>query len=140
MSRIKIELPEKVLGVFDIPVRISDINYGNHLGNDALVSILHEARVQWLRSLNFTELNIDGVGLIMSELAVQFKSEIFYGDTISITILADKPSPVGFDLYYSLRNRENILVALAKTGMICFDYEKKKVAAIPGYFKTILLA
>lgn len=133
-------MPEKVLGVFDIPVRISDINYGNHLGNDALVSILHEARVQWLRSLNFTELNIDGVGLIMSELAVQFKSEIFYGDTISITILADKPSPVGFDLYYSLRNRENILVALAKTGMICFDYEKKKVAAIPGYFKTILLA
>jgi acyl-CoA thioester hydrolase len=140
MSRINIELPEKILGVFDIPVRISDINYGNHLGNDALVSILHEARVQWLRSLNFTELNVGGAGLIMSDLAVQFKAEVFYGDIISVTILADTPSLVGFDLYYSMRNRQHILVAQAKTGMVCFDYEKKKVVAIPMPFKTILLA
>jgi acyl-CoA thioesterase FadM len=140
MSRVKIELPEKVLGVFDIPVRISDINYGNHLGNDALVSIVHEARVQWLRSLNFTELNVGGVGLIMSDLAVQFKSEVFYGDSIRVTVLAGTASPVGFDLYYALRNNQNILVAQAKTGMVCFDYEKKKVAAIPLPFRTILLA
>ncbi len=139
MSRVKIELPEKVLGVFEIPVRISDINYGNHLGNDALVSIVHEARVQWLRSLNFTELNIGGVGLIMSDLAVQFKSEVFYGDSIRVTILPGTPSSVGFDLYYSLRNSQNILVAQAKTGMVCFDYEKKKVAPIPVSFRTVLL-
>ena len=29
-------------------VRIADINYGNHLGHDRLVSLLHQARVEAL--------------------------------------------------------------------------------------------
>ena len=46
MARIKLEMPEQFMGSFQVPVRITDINYGNHLGNDAFVSILHEARMQ----------------------------------------------------------------------------------------------
>ncbi len=138
MSRIKIDLPEKIVAVIEVRVRISDINYGNHLGNDALVSILHEARVQWLRLLNLTELDIGGVGLIMADLAVQFQAESFYGDILTVTVLTDSPSAVGFDLYYSISNSSNVLVATAKTGMVCFDYNKKKVAAIPASFRGTL--
>ena len=36
------------------------------------------------------------------------------------------------------RNNENILLANAKTGMVCYDYEVKKVAAIPEKLKSIL--
>ena len=55
MARIKLTVPEKnILTAVLIPVRIGDINYGNHLGNDAFVSIIHEARVQWLRQNNYT--------------------------------------------------------------------------------------
>ena len=71
MARIKIVIPANTLAVVNIPVRITDINYGNHLGNDALISIVHEARVQWLKINNYTELQVDGVGLIMSDLAVE---------------------------------------------------------------------
>ncbi len=53
MSRIKIEMPEIKLTAIKIPVRISDINYGNHVGNDAFVFILHEARIQWLQQHNY---------------------------------------------------------------------------------------
>ena len=63
-------MPDKKLTEVKVLVRISDINYGNHLGNDSLVSIIHEARILWLKSLNYTELNIEGTGLIMSDLAV----------------------------------------------------------------------
>ncbi len=48
MGRIKIDLPQKILASVSIPVRITDINYGNHVGNNALVEIIHEARVQFL--------------------------------------------------------------------------------------------
>lgn len=139
MSRVKIDLPEKILAVIDVPVRISDINYGNHLGNDSLVSILHDARVQWLRSLKLTEMDVGGVGLIMSDLEVQFKAEVFYGDVLSVTILTDSPSTVGFELYYAAHNAQKLLVAKAKTGMVCFDYSKKKVSPIPVSFMQILL-
>lgn len=141
MARIKIDIPEKILASFHIPVRIADINYGNHVGNDAFVSIIHEARMQWLKLYDYTELKIDGVGLIMSDLAIEFKSEAFYGDMVEVKLGAGEISRVGFELYYRLfakRDNESILLANAKTGMVCYDYDAKKVAAIPEKLKAIL--
>lgn len=141
MARIKIDIPEKIIGTFIIPVRIADINYGNHVGNDAFVSIIHEARMQWLKQYDYTELKIEGIGLIMSDLVIEFKSESFYGDLVEIKLSVADITRVGFDLYYQLfanRNDENILIANAKTGMVCFDYDKRRVAAIPQKLLTIL--
>jgi acyl-CoA thioesterase FadM len=139
MARIKIELPEKKLAVLELAVRIGDINYGNHLGNDSLVGLLHEARMQWLRSNNFTELNIDGTGLIMSDLAVEYRAGSFYADKLTISIFVGDITAVGFDLYYSLYNRSNILIARAKTGIVCYNYAKKKVAPLPDILKSVLM-
>jgi acyl-CoA thioesterase FadM len=42
---------------------------------------------------------------------------------------------VAFDLFYKLEKRsangKQSTVALAKTWMVCYDYDKKKVVAIP---------
>ena len=46
MARIKLLMPEQKIFSTDIAVRITDINYGNHVGNDAFVRLIHEARVQ----------------------------------------------------------------------------------------------
>lgn len=141
MARIKIEMPEKIIGSLHIPIRIADINYGNHVGNDAFVSIIHEARMQWLKQYDYTELQIEGIGLIMSDLALEFKAESFYGDVVEVRLGTSEISRVGFELYYQLfanRNNESILLANAKTGMVCYDYDAKKVAAIPEKLKAIL--
>lgn len=138
MSRIKIAFPENVSYTATIPVRITDLNYGNHVGNDAVLSMIHEARMQFLTHFGFTELNCAGVGLIMSDVGIEFKKEIFYGDTLSVQIAAVNFTSVGFDLFYRLLNKENIVVALAKTGMICYNYEAKKIAAVPGEVKEKL--
>lgn len=141
MARINIDIPEKTIGTFTIPVRIADINYGNHVGNDAFVSIIHEARMQWLKQYDYTELRIEGVGLIMSDLAIEFKNEAFYGDVVEVKLSAGEISRVSFELYYQLfvkRNDKSIHLANAKTGMVCYDYDAKKVAAIPEKLKSIL--
>lgn len=141
MARIKLEIPEKIIGTFYIPVRIADINYGNHVGNDAFVSIIHEARMQWLKQYGYTELSIEGIGLIMSDLAVEFKSEAFYGDIVEVKLGTTDISRVGFDLCYqlfTLRNDEHILLAKAKTGMICYDYQVKKVNPVPEKLLSII--
>jgi acyl-CoA thioesterase FadM len=141
MARVKLELPENIIATVTIPVRITDINYGNHLGNDAFVSIIHEARIQWLQKYGYTELNIEGAGLILADLILEFKSESFYGDNIEIAIIAGEISKVSFELYYHLstkRNEINIVLALAKTGIVCYDYAAKKVIAIPEKLQAIL--
>ncbi len=138
MSRIKIAFPENISYTATIPVRITDLNYGNHVGNDAVLSMIHEARMQFLTHFGFTELNCAGVGLIMSDVGIEFKKEIFYGDTLSVQIAAVNFTSVGFDLFYRLFNKENTVVALAKTGMICYNYEAKKIAAVPAEVKEKL--
>jgi acyl-CoA thioesterase FadM len=141
MARIKIELPEKFSFETIIPIRITDLNYGNHVGNDTILSILHEARVQYLRHYNLAELDFAGVGLIMNDVAVEFKNEIFYGERIIASVTVSDISKFSFDVYYKLEKENNdkrILVALAKTGMVCYNYGAKKVAGVPKEVKDKL--
>jgi acyl-CoA thioester hydrolase len=135
MARIKVELPAQFAFSTTIPVRITDLNYGNHVGNDTILSMIHEARVQFLKKLGYGELDLAGVGLIMSDVAIEFKSELFYGDEVFVSVAAGDLTKISFDLYYKLEKRSSEettqVVAVAKTGMVCYDYSKKKVAAIP---------
>ena len=137
MARIKLFFPESIIHTLSIPVRITDINYGNHLGNDALVSILHEARVHWLSALNYKELNIEGKSIIMNELAVNYLKEMLYGDVIKIELSVGDITALGFELYYRMsvnKNGKNLNSAIAKTGLIFFDYTAKKTCSIPNVF------
>ena len=141
MGRIKLIIPEHKIFSTEIAVRITDINYGNHVGNDALVSMLHDARMQWLSSLNYTELNIENAALIMADLAVEYKAESFYGDVLFIGISIGEITKVSFEIFYevtTIRSDKKILIAKAKTGMVCYDYEAKKVANIPERFSQII--
>jgi len=134
MPRIKIDLPDLFPFVTHIPIRITDLNYGGHVGNDNILSIIHEARVQFLRDKGYDEMNIEGVGLIMSDVVIEFKNELFYGDTIRASVVAKEFSKIGFDIFYKFEkemNGKNILVVIAKTAMVCYNYDLKKIAVLP---------
>jgi len=143
MPRIKIDLPAHFPFSTLIPIRITDLNYGGHVGNDTVLSLLHEARMQYLRQYGYTELNLAGAGLIMSDVAIEFKNELFYGDTVKASVAITEMSKISFELYYKLEKEsagKTVLVATAKTGMVCYDYDKKKITAIPEEVKTKLAA
>ena len=136
MSRIKIEIPEKFIYRTEIPIRITDINYGGHLGNDALLSIIHEARVRFLNQLGYSESNVEGVGIIMIDAGIQYKSEGFYGDELIAEIAVTDFSGSGCDIVYRLTNKKlNKELAVAKTGIVFFDYGKRKTVPVPVEFK-----
>ena len=67
-----------------ISIRITDLNYGGHVGNDTILSLLHEARMQFLKSFDYTEMKFENVSLIMSDVAIEFKAELFYGNVIKV--------------------------------------------------------
>ncbi|MEC9409439.1 MAG: hypothetical protein VYD52_03175, partial [Pseudomonadota bacterium] len=58
MARVNLELPDVFTFSTHLTVRVSDINYGNHLGNDRMISLLHEARLRYLHDHDFSEFNI----------------------------------------------------------------------------------
>ncbi|MBN3562600.1 acyl-CoA thioesterase [Aliamphritea spongicola] len=136
MARIKIDMPDNYSFSTDMPVRISDINYGGHLGNDAVLSMIHEARVRYLASFNYTEMNVEGLGIIMTDSAIVYKAEGFHGEQIQIDIAVGDFNKYGCDIYYLLTNKQTAVeIAHAKTGIVFFDYEARKVTGIPQAFQ-----
>ncbi len=142
MARTSIQLPVTFSFTCSIPVRITDINYGGHAGNDAILSIIHEARMQYLHNLGYTEMQFAGTGMIMSDVTIQFKGELFYGDRVIASVTAGEISRIGFELFYLLEKEtagKKQPVAYAKTSMICYDYDKKKIVALPNESRRMLV-
>lgn len=137
MPRLQLDFPAEVRFTCELSVRASDLNYGNHVGNDSILTIMQEGRIQFYRSLGYqNELHFEGqVGHLVADSAIVYKSEAFLGDVLRIDIAISDFNKYGFDMYYRLRNKATGKdVAIGKTGMIFFDYEKRKVALIPAGF------
>jgi len=135
MERIKINLPENFSFSTSINIRITDINYGGHVGNDSFLSLIHEARQQFLNHHGYSELDFAGAALIMTDVAVEYKQELSYGDIVIISVTATGFDRLGFDIFYKLEiavDGKKMLAGKAKTGMLCFDYTNKKKVPIPA--------
>ncbi len=139
MSKVHVDLPETILFTTTLPVRISDINYGGHLSNDSILSFAHEARIRFLNHFGFTEFDIGGCGIIMIDAVISYLSEGFLGNEIRIELMAREAGNAGFDIFYRMHNMTTGKdLAHVKTGVLAFDYEKKKVRKLPEAFKEIL--
>ena len=135
MQRIKVELPAHFVFTTTLQVRITDLNYGGHVGNDSFLSLVHEARQQFLRHFGYTELDFAGTSLIMADSAIEYKKELNYADEVRIAITAKDFDRIGFDIYYLLevKTEEGWGVAgKVKTGMMCFNYDLKKKTPVPA--------
>ena len=141
MSRVKLELPGTFNYATDVRLRVSDINYGGHMDNNAVLSLVHEARVRFLESHGFTELDVDGVGIIMVDAVIQYKSEAFYGQTLTFQVAVDGMTRIGCDVCYRITDRDTgIEVARAKTGIAFLDYATRKPKRMPEGFRNLFVA
>jgi acyl-CoA thioester hydrolase len=122
-------------------VRIGDINYGGHMGNDRFLLLFQEARLAFLASLGASEREIgEGIGLIMSEAHVSFKAEAFYGDELQVSVRARDVKDTRFILDYQAdREGDGRTVAAGYTLLAAFDYARRRVSRLPETFRARLL-
>lgn len=129
MARVKFALPNET-HVFncELEIRVSDLNYGAHLGNDRVLTLCHEARIKWLAHHNLKEVNSDGTGLIMADAMIMFQGEGFLGDTLSIDVYCSEVTDRSFEVYYQLTRRsDQKQIARAKSALLFFNYEERKL-------------
>ncbi|MER2553735.1 MAG: thioesterase family protein [Thauera sp.] len=136
MARIRIELPASFAFSTDIPLLVSHINYGNHLDNAQLLGLVSEARVRFLKSMGYGELDVEGLGIIVADAALQYRSEAFHGETMRVAMAAGDFHTHGCDLPWQMTEaasgRE---VARGKTGIVFFDYRERCKAPVPDGFR-----
>lgn len=139
MQRIKIDLPEKFLFSTEISVRVYDVNFAGHLSNDSILSMVHEARILFLKNWGYSEVDTEGAGIIMFDAAIQYKSQGYHGDILVFDINVDNFIKSGCDFFFKITNKETGKeIARAKTGIAFFDYKINKLVAVPEKFKTLI--
>ncbi len=136
MPRLKIDVPERFGFSTDLQVYYAFINESGHLDNAQLLALVSEARQRFFNALGYQQTNVENVGVIVSDAAVQYLSEAFHGETLTFEMAANDFNKYGCDLVWRARERsKGREVARGKTGIVFFDYTARKVAAVPPAFR-----
>lgn len=139
MPRVKLSNPDQFVFSMERNVGISDLNYAKHLDSVAMVNVLHEARLQFLADQGFTEGNIFGLGMVVTDVAIDFRSESFAGDKLIIDVGVDDFNRYGFDICMQVTNSAlDTIVCQAKFGVVFFDFDKHQIAEVPVAFLSHL--
>ncbi|MBN2545380.1 MAG: thioesterase family protein [Spirochaetes bacterium] len=135
MSKVKLKSLDKYEYEYKRILLVKDINYGGHLGNDALVTILHEARIDLFNKLGATEFDLgdNATSIIMADLIVNYTGEGFMLDEIKIMTHIDDISSASFRLFHKIIKQDKTL-ALAEVGIISYNYKDKQIVEIPEVF------
>ena len=141
MARLRLELPASFPFATELTVRITDLNYGGHLGHDRMLSLLHEARVRFLRLHGLTEADCGGASLVVADAALVYRAEAFAGDVLRIEVAVGDLERVGCDLWYRVtRSVDHRLVAEARTGLVFLDPVSRRPTAVPAAVRAIAAA
>lgn len=131
MARIELTLPQVLPFSTEIDVRVTDMNYGGHLGNDALLSLIHEARFRFFRHHGMSEADAGGARLILADVAIVYRKEAFAGDRLRFEVGIGDRARVACDLCYRV-TRDGALIAEAKTGLVFLDMTTRRPIAVPA--------
>ncbi|BAL24437.1 thioesterase family protein [Azoarcus sp. KH32C] len=135
MARIRIDLPEHFLSSTELPIHSSHINEAGHLDNLQMLTLVSEARQRFFKALGYTQTDVEGVGTVVADAAIQYLSEAFEGEILVFDMTASDFNKYGCDLVYRVREKSSEReVARGKFGIVFFDYGQRKITAAPPAF------
>jgi acyl-CoA thioester hydrolase len=135
MPRIKLAEQEVYEFRSSIQVRPQDVNYGGHVGNDNLISLVGAARARLFHSLGVSELDLGDrqTGIIITDLVANYKAEAFMFDELLVESHLDEFTEKGFRMFHRVR-KDTKLIALVETGFVTYNYASRETSPVPASF------
>tara|TARA_R110001599_G_scaffold8651_2_gene41917 strand:+ start:15201 stop:15656 length:456 start_codon:yes stop_codon:yes gene_type:complete len=142
MPRRTITLPEHFLFATHYDVLYSDVNAANHLGADRLLSIAMEAQLRFIRQLGHSKaIAFEEAGLIMAHAETAYLAEADYGDRLRVELGAREVEQKSFQFVYRIsKDDSGEEVARVATTLLFFDYQTRRVVAVPDDFRAQVTA
>ena len=86
-----------------------------------------------------TEANIFGLGMVVTDMAIDYRSESFAKDVLVIEVGVSRFNKYGCDICFQVTNSAlEKVVCNAKQGVVFFDFDKHKIAAVPPAFTSLV--
>lgn len=126
---------------FSMPysVHVSDVNYGGHVANSAVLNFFQDARIKFLAELGpYSEMDIgEGRGIVLPEAHVYYQAEMFLHDSLIISVRVSDIKKSSFVLEYRIE-REGKVTVEGRTSLVGFNYQLRKASRLPQEFRTAL--
>ena len=138
MARLQLNFPdEQFCYTTLLTVRVTDINGANHLGNDSMISMIPEARARFLYEFGIRETEHDGTGIIVTDLATAYRAEAHARDQLLFEVGVMDFNKYGGDITFRItRPRDKVLIAMAKSGFVFYNYKSSKVVCMPDELRA----
>ena len=134
MGKVQLNYPDNTLLSHRVTVRLGDLSLAAHLGFDHLVNMIHDAVANFMdyMGLDMTDVN-QKIRIIVVDFSIQYLSEAFRKDRLRIDMAVGEIRTKGFALYFKIFNEtREVKVAIAKIGLVFFDYSSHSPVEIPG--------
>lgn len=136
MARIQIVQPPQHAFHTELEVYLSFINEAGHLDNALLLTLVSETRQRFFQSMGYSQIDVEGVGIVVADAAIQYQSEAFHGECLRFGMSALDFNKYGCDLVWQATEKTtDRKVACGKTGIVFFDYASRKIAPVPEVFR-----
>lgn len=139
MPRLKLKQRETYTYKVPLTLRVTDINYGGHLGNDAVMGLLHQARIEVLKTLGFSEMDLgDGkTGLVQTDCAIVYLGEGFLMDAIEVESEFTEIKGSTFRMCSRITKGDTSLV-ISEAGFAGYEYASRRTAPLPEAFHNAI--
>lgn len=139
MPRVKLSDLSAYPYQIELGVRVTDINYGGHLGYDRLLGLAHEARIHLLEQLGASELDLgDGrTGVVAVDLQVLYQGLAFRGDRLRFEIGIAELRSTSFRLAHRVRRAsDGGEIARLEICLAAYDAAAQRPTVLPEAFRA----
>jgi acyl-CoA thioester hydrolase len=118
-----------------LEVRFRDCDPMGHANNAAYLTYLEQARFkcwQSLWGLSVSEWPGETPGVILARAEIDYKIPARFGDLLEVRIGLAGIGRTSFSLDYEIADRQQRIVATARTVQVMFDYQTSQPVPVPA--------
>lgn len=122
-----------------IEVRFRDCDPLGHVNNAVYLTYLEQARLaQWRALWRFGEREAEHIpGVILARAEVDYKRPARYGDLLDVKIGLAALGRTSFTYEYEILDREDRLIATARSVQVMYDYARQSPVPIPEEIRQL---
>lgn len=124
-----------------LEVRFRDIDAFGHVNNAVFFSYVEQARIRYLLDVLEPAEPFDRLPLILARVELDFRSPIFFGDTVEIATRIDRVGRTSFGMSHRMTaGPDQRLVADVATVLVTYDYERAAPIPVPDPWRVAFAA
>jgi acyl-CoA thioester hydrolase len=119
-----------------LEVRFRDIDAFGHVNNAVFFSYVEQARIRYLLDVLESETAFDRMPLILARVELDYRSPIFFGETVSIGTRIDRVGRTSFAMSHRMTaGDDDRLVGEVQSVLVAYDYAAAGPMPVPDEWR-----